>query len=67
MFFKIYASLRAVDSHYMSINLTRFYYEDLTDEPPRLDQVFEDIDTDEADAHEAMLINQKIDYVRVQL
>lgn len=51
----------------MTINLTRFYYEDLTDEPPRLDQVFEDIDTDEADAHEAMLVNQKIDYVRVQL
>jgi hypothetical protein len=48
-------------------NLTRFYYEDLTDEPPRLDQVFEDIDTDEADAHEAMLIKQKIDYIRIAL
>lgn len=51
----------------MTTNLTRFYYEDLTDEPPRLDQVFEDIDREDADAHEEMLINQKIDYVRIEL
>lgn len=51
----------------MSMPITRFYYEDLTDAPPRLDQVFEDIDSDKADEHEKKLIELKIDYIRVDL
>lgn len=49
----------------MASNLTRFYYEDLTEEEPRLDQVFEDIPTEEADEHEAWLTKNKIDYIRI--
>lgn len=51
----------------MAMPLTRFYYEDLTDAAPRLDQVFEDIDTEQANDHEKKLIELGIDFIRVDL
>jgi hypothetical protein len=51
----------------MSSNITRFYYEDPTDGPPRLDQVFEDVPFDEADAHEEEIKKLNINYIRIEL
>ena len=60
----------------MSCNITRFYYceSDITlqefikrDSKLRMGIAFEDIETTEADAHEAKLIEEDEDYLRVDL
>ncbi len=51
----------------MSSNITRFYYEDPNDGPPKLDQVFEDVLSDIADEHEERMKKQNINYIRIEL
>lgn len=54
----------------MSINLTRFYYDDIGEKTKNLlpgSQVVEDVETTEADEFENKLKNQGITYVRIDL
>jgi len=51
----------------MGSNLTRFYFDKVTDETPEPKQAFEDVETIEADKYEDLLIAAGIEFTRIDL
>jgi hypothetical protein len=51
----------------MGSNLTRFYFDKVTDETPEPKKAFEDVETIEADQYEHLLIATGIEYTRIDL